>query len=380
MILPVLSMVLLAACDCALETANGARDERAPAPEVVERTFPAPDERGCVPGAEPLPADVQRGVCLAHNWQDRGARGYGTASSAAQLEELSELGVGWLSLTPFAFMRAPDDPEIRLVGSHAGGERDEVVVRQIEQARAAGMRVLLKPHIWIRGGVYRGEVAMDDEQEWERFFAAYERYILHYARMAQEHGVEILAVGVELDRTVDAHPERWREIVATVREVYDGELVYSANWDRVLDFPLWDVFDYVGVQFYPPLADEAGATDQALRGRMEHYASVLDGFHARVDRPILFTEVGYRSVRHAELRPHAWPEREEGRSEVDEATQAHAYALFLDVMGRRPWTAGIYWWKWFTDPGTDEEGPTGFSPRDKLAEAVLASFYGDACR
>jgi len=221
---------------------------------------------------------------------------------------------------------------------------------------------------------------MDDEEEWGRFFASYERYILHYARMAQEHGVEILAVGVELDRTVDAHPERWREIVAAVREVYDGELVYSANWDRVLDFPLWGVFDYVGVQFYPPLADEPGATDQALRGRMEHYASVLDEFHARVDRPILFTEVGYRSVRHAELRPHAWPEREEGRREVSEATQAHAYALFLDVMGRRPWTAGIYWWKWFTDPGTDEEGPAGFSPRDKLAEAVLASFYGDACR
>jgi hypothetical protein len=93
---------------------------------------------------------------------------------------------------------------------------------------------------------------------------------------------------------------------------------------------------------------------------------------------VLFTEVGYKSIHGTEVHPHTWPE-ELSAPTVDAAAQARAYRLFLDGIRDRPFVAGVYFWKWFTDPDTDEEGPGGFSPRGKPAEAVLRAAYGGRC-
>jgi hypothetical protein len=47
----------------------------------------------------------------------------------------------------------------------------------------------------------------------------------------------------------------------------------------------------------------------------------------------------------------------------------------VNTFGQSEHVEQIYWWKWFTNPATNEEGPVGFSPRGKPAEAVLR----DAC-
>ena len=56
-------------------------------------------------------------------------------------------------------------------------------------------------------------------------------------------------------------------------------------------------------------------------------------------------------------------------------TQAQAYEVLMADVAARPWIHGLYIWKWFTNPDTREEGPRGFSPRGKLAEAVLRRAY-----
>ena len=53
-----------------------------------------------------LKPDVMRGVCYAHTYEDRGQHGYGTPTSEASLDELKKLGVDWVSLTPFGFMKS----------------------------------------------------------------------------------------------------------------------------------------------------------------------------------------------------------------------------------------------------------------------------------
>jgi hypothetical protein len=333
----------------------------------------------CDLGVKPLPERVQRGISLAHNYQHKGSRGYGSATSDRTLAELSDLGAQWVSLTPFGFMRSLDEPVVHFIGDYPGGETDERMERVIAQAKARGLQVLLKPHLWIARGDWRGEIGFEEDSDWQRWFDSYERWILHYADMAQRLGVDTLVVGVEFRSSQKSHEDLWRALVGEVRKRFQGKLTYSANWDDAAELPWWDALDYIGVQFYPPLASGLEARPPKLESALASQLGALEGLSKRYDKPVLFTEVGYRAAEDGLQHPHEWPERSYAKS-ANPKTQELGYRAFFDAIRARPWVRGVYWWKWFTDPNTDEEGPAGFSPRGKPAERVLRAAYGGSCR
>ncbi len=361
---------------CARRAASPARaagpsHATAPAVEV--------DGRGCARGVPALAGDLERGVCFAHSWEDGGARGYGTPTSARELDALAALGADWISVTPFGFVDSLRATEVRLPHGIPGAESDERVRAEIAAARARGLRVMLKPHLWVHGGAWVDGIDPGSEEGWARWRASYADFLLHHAALAEETGAETLAVGVELGSTL-RHEAWWRETIARVRRVYRGRLVYCAGWDRAGDVPFWDALDAIGAQFYASLAARRDDDDEvAMRARLDAELDALGRLSARVARPVLFTEVGYKSIRGAAHRPHEWPEALAGAAVVpDVASQARAYRRFFAALAGRPWVRGVYVWKWFTDPQTREEGPIGFSPRGKPAEAVLRAAYGGA--
>lgn len=337
----------------------------------------APELR-CASAVAPLPGRIQRGISVAHNYQDGGAKGYGTKTSAATLKELRDLGVEWISLTPFGFMRSLTDAQVHSIGNYRAGETDERMHREIRQAKALGLKVMLKPHIWVVRGHWRGEIELPDAAAWRRWFDSYRRWLLRYADMAESEGADILVVGVELRSTERQQERRWRDLVSEVRRRFQGEITYSANWDDATSLPWWDAVDYIGVQFYPPVATSETASRSDIHSAV---AARLDGIAAvarRHDKPVLFTEVGYRAASDGLVHPHEWPER---KAEVrfDPRSQATGYQTLIEAVRNRPWVHGLYWWKWFTDPDTAEEGPAGFSPRGKVAETILRAAYGGRC-
>lgn len=332
----------------------------------------------CASFVTPLPEPIQRGMSLAHSYQDGGSRGYGTTTGAATLRELRELGVGWVSLTPFGFMRSLVDGEVHSIGDLRSGETDARMHQEIRQAKALGLQVMLKPHIWVVRGQWRGKIELPDAAAWTHWFDSYQRWILHYAELAESEDVDILVIGVELRSTERRQENRWRALVSKVRQRFHGEITYGANWDDAAAVPWWDAVDYIGVQFYPPVATSETASQREIDAQV---AARLDGIEAisrRFDKPVLLTEVGYRAASDALIHPHEWPERNVG-SRFDPRVQAAGYQTLIEAVRTRPWVRGIYWWKWFTDPNTTEEGPTGFSPRGKLAEAILRAAYGGRC-
>lgn len=333
---------------------------------------------GCADGVDPLRTDIQRGICLAHNYQHNGRNGYGTPTSASTLRELSDLGVGWVSLSPFGFAPNLASTVVQHIGTMRAGETDDRVVGEIRAARRQGMKILLKPQIWISGGQWRGELSPKEGQGWAEWFTSYRSWILRYAELAQAHQVEVLAIGVELKSSAIALGEQWRELVTAIREVYKGKIVYCANWDAVAKIDWWDAVDYMGVQFYGSLADSKWPSDAEMRARLKGHLDHVEKVALSVDRPVLFTEVGYRSADGAASKPYQWPERDT-HATVDVHEQERAYRVFMEGINERPWARGIYWWKWFTDPETDEEGPDGFSPKGKPAEAVLRAAYAGKC-
>ena len=44
---------------------------------------------------------------------------------------------------------------------------------------------MLKPHLWIVDGKWRGEIGFDDAKTWNRWFDSYEKWMLHYADLAE---------------------------------------------------------------------------------------------------------------------------------------------------------------------------------------------------
>lgn len=335
-----------------------------------------------------LPAQVQRGISFVHSWEERGERGYGSESSRKSLAELRALGTTWISVMPFGFMSSLSADSVRLPDDSGGpgsllrrsaGESDDRVRRQIADAHALGIKVLLKPHLWIGGGAWCGEINPGTQERWTRFFTSYERFLLHYAELAQSAGADMLTVGVELCSTTAQFADRWRELIAKTRALYKGKLVYAGNWDEVGRVTFWDALDFIGVQFYAPLAETPDAPEAVMAQRLSGHLDGIEKVARRTQRPVLFTEVGYKSIRATAVQPHLWPEHlPRSALEVSDAAQAQAYRVFFSGIRPRDWVAGVYIWKWFSNPENQEEDAAGFSPRGKPAEAVLRAAFGPA--
>ncbi len=340
------------------------------------------DDTGRV--AAPLPEATWRGVCLAHNWQGNGRAGYGTEAGAQTLDYLVDVGADWVSLTPFGWL--DELHSVTIGGEHTGevpggGESSARLEGAVAQAKARGVKVMLKPHLWVRGGAWQGHVAPRDgagQPAWDAWWDSYRGFILYYASFAQRHQLDALVVAIELPSAVGhARGQGLLQTIAAVREVYDGPLLYGANWDEQVAPEVWAALDMVGVQLYAPLSHAPDPDVSMMRAGLRPHLRRWADIARAANKPLVLTEVGYRASPTAASAPYAWPEHQEGAREVDEALQARAYhALFAEAAAHN--VRGLFLWKIFTDPHTDEEGLDGFSPRGKAAEAVWRQAYAPA--
>lgn len=332
---------------------------------------------GMVGGGAPAPPTREtlvRGICLAHI--HRQGLGYGSDRSRETLERLRDLGVDWVSLTPFGYQPSVHAPEIRFRGDRSLG--DSAIVREARAARALGIRTLVKPHIWggdFYEGRWPGDIAMASERDWDEWFRSYEAFILHFARVAEAARADAYCVGCELVQATRAHPERWRALIAAVRGVYHGRLTYAANWYGEYDrIPFWDALDWIGVNAYFKLSDAATPTAEQIARAWAPLEPRMEAVSRRFGRPIVFTEVGFRSVDHAAANPHDWPEFDPD-PHPNAAAQAAAYEGTYRALWGRPWLAGFFWWKYYTSPGGEGPEESDFTPAGKPAERVMARYY-----
>ena len=216
---------------------------------------------------------------------------------------------------------------------------------------------------------------------------------VYYARLAQEVDARVLVLGSELSRVARERPTLWHDLAGAVRAEYDGDLTYAANWnDDLSEIPFWDVLDYIGVQAYFPLsgnddADNEGVGNDASRGGdlpltrqqlargWDAHAEMLADISRAADRPVLFTEIGYRSAPDAASAPWRWPEDAETEP-PDPEMQAACYRAFFHRLGDAPWLGGAIVWKWHPEP--EGKRPVGFTPQNKPAEEILRQGFGGA--
>ena len=299
------------------------------------------------------------------------------------LQDLRDLGATHLTLISFGFQRRVDDPRIR---THTDGgwysESDAGIRMLAQQARTLGMGLILKPHIWVGDyhaeGQTRSEIAFDTEADWQRWEAAYQSFLLHYARLADSTDADVLVIGTELQSAASDRPAFWRALIDTVRSVYDGRLTYAANWhEEYQEIPFWDALDFVGVQAYFPLSDANDPPLDALHAGWAEHRQALRRIAAETNRPVLFTELGYRSVDYAAAKPWRWPQRDERKPPALDV-QADLYRAFFDQVMPQPWFAGVLLWKWH--PADENDRPLGFTPQNKPAEQIIQKGFTAAPR
>ena len=131
------------------------------------------------------------------------------------------------------------------------------------------------------------------------------------------------------------------------------------------------------MQGYFELTDKENPSLETLRGAWNPHRETLAALAKETGRPLLFTEVGYRSIHYAASKPWRWPSREErGTVEPDYELQARLYEAFFQSLWEEPWFAGAILWKWHPEAERRADRlALDFSPQFKPAEDVIEQWF-----
>jgi len=242
----------------------------------------------------------------------------------------------------------------------------------IRQAHDHGFQVFLFPILDVQHRKmqeWRGAIRPPN---WDVWWRAYRRFILHYAALAEQGRAEMFCVGSELV-TTEGMRDRWRNLVQRVRKVYSGRLVYSANWDHYEPVSFWDLVDVIGLTAYYQIAKTKNAAEPEMLASWAAIRGRLKAWSRKVKRPFLFTEVGYPSLDGCAVAP--WDYTVGAPANPEE--QRRAYSAFTRAWSGAPELAGVFFWDWFGAGGPKD---TLYTPRKKPASALIRAWFGSLSR
>ena len=313
--------------------------------------------------------------------RQRGMHVFNLSADSSDLEILKTNNVEWITLVPYINQRVYDKPPPSWVWDSLTieNERFERIRQYKHLMKPNSFYVMLKPHIWLSttpGGTWRSDIQMKSEEEWEDWFAFYEAYMLRYASIAEEVGIDMLCIGTELHSTVVAQPDRWLTFIRNIRKVYSGKLTYAANWsDDMHQVPFWKEIDYIGIQAYYPLTDTRDPSLEELEAGWKAQVAPLAELYQRYNKPILFTELGYKSTTDAGIAPWTWESSADRFYKlISHKTQALCYQAFFNVMWSQPWFAGVHIWQW-PAAGNSNGQNNRFTVEGKPALNVIAKGF-----
>ncbi len=257
---------------------------------------------------------------------------------------------------------------------------DESLVEAIRFAHSLGLKVSLAIHLDTYEGVWRAEINPGDRAGW---FRAYGDVLNHYARMARDNGVERYVIGTELinmttSTSNSTNTANWRTMIGNVKGIYSGPLTYSSNWgpsgftDEKNHIEFWGDLDFIGIAAYFNLETGSNAVADLKNAwnkwNFEHVKPLSD----RIGKPVIFTELGYKSVPGSHSRP--WDFGLGGPA--DETEQANSYEALFSYWNDFPYLQGVSLWNWDVNPAAGGPGNTDYTPQNKLAEQVMGRWFG----
>lgn len=257
---------------------------------------------------------------------------------------------------------------------------DETLGAAIDYIHSQGMKASLKPHLELSHAGWRALIEAPDRDAW---YASYLAMLRRIAAVAKDHGAEQIVVGTELIGMASpyVHPDntaRWQSMIADIRARYSGQLTYSANWGRGTthtnefeQIGFWSSLDAIGISAYFELSPNSGSVQSIMDSWQTIDRDQIQPLQARWGKPVIFTEIGYRSVANAHTRP--WDYEMGGG--YDPTEQANSYEALLRYWDQRSYMTGIIIWDWSVDPNYGGSGNTDYTPRNKPAEDTIKRWF-----
>ncbi len=270
-----------------------------------------------------------------------------------------------------------------VISDPAKSESDISLLAGFKAAESAGLSVVFRAAISPLDGTRTSSMAPTDVPA---FFSSYTAEIVHLAGVAQEGGVTTFAIGNEMSSlSGPQYASYWANLITQVRQVYHGQLTYSAASDEASHVSFWGQLDTIGVNTYPPLTSSETPTVQELVNAWSqvpfnpyyaaafNYQSPVDFLHSlalQYGKPVLMTEVGYLSVDGTAINPGSTS----SNSSPNPAAQADAYNAFFQVWSAQggSWLQGVELWQWDLD---NVFNSTGYSVMGKPAEAIVSQYF-----
>ena len=220
-ILAVFALVIAAAIGIGQLDFGAPAGTAAPSPSQAGTPTPS---RPSGPPLKPPPVKQFRGFTLQLQSADH------REAYKKYIDEIADTGANAICLSVAGYQENCSSTSIFIDARRSPSAGDLKLL--IAHAKTRGLRVMLMPIVLLenpRTGEWRGKIKPRD---WDDWWEDYTNYILHNARIARDAGATILAVGSELVSTEKDHADRWRGLIAAVRKVFKGYLIYSANWDH----------------------------------------------------------------------------------------------------------------------------------------------------
>jgi hypothetical protein len=275
-------------------------------------------------------------------------------------------------------------------------------MRQVKQyALSKHLNVIIKPLIDARSGSPRTYFSPKDIDRW------FEDYTKIYLRLLENidstKNIDMV-VGTELDSILSKYPERFNRLIDTIKAAgYSGKIIYSAAFSSELDtvkiLQMNDLkTDDNGIDFYvsmhkynskkydrrPIIGPDGKIIQQeyAVNEGPYEFIYYFDKIFAATKKPVIFTEVGFRSVEHG----NRWPFYDYlAQGAPDNAIQKTCYQNFLEALKlasnmRRYDIPTVYFW--VTDnsdfwQSVFHADSTGFSTFRKPAERAIYNYNKD---
>jgi hypothetical protein len=244
----------------------------------------------------------------------------------------------------------------------------------IQELHKQGVKTMIKPQIWVANGVFTGKIEMKSEEEWVKFEKDYGAYIIAFARVAAEENSAVYCIGTEMQLVVKSRPQLFLRLIRQVREVYKGKLTYAENWDCFENVKFLGKLDYIGIDAYFPISKAGIPKKKDLDMGWSKYIPVFDSLSSVVDRKIIFTEYGYRSIRKCAATP--WNYSVTKKEKIDQRSQVRALTAIYDNIWDQDFFAGGFLWKWY--PNHQYAGGkhnSMFTVQNKLAEKTVRAQY-----
>ena len=223
------------------------------------------------------------------------------------------------------------------------------------------LRPLLDEQSLHPDGKWRGVISPGDPNQW---FATYGAVLRQYAVFARANRIEVLDIGTELE-SMQPDAAHWRGIIASVRQLYSGQLTYSANWSQP-STGFGSALDFIGIDAFFPLDAPSNATVAQLTQAWQPWLPKIQDLGRVVGKPVLVTELGTTPEKNSYQQPWLWSHGT--GPNVDD--QANYYAASCQALKSQ--VSGMYWWDFELDPTTAADP---YSPESKPAERQIAACF-----